>query len=84
MTISSTKFQQNVGYYLKLAESGIEVTIVKSKPSKSRYQLKVVSEIQTNPTRKKLEAFFKEVEANADKYDFYGRDSVKFVRNIRE
>ena len=84
MTISSTKFQQNVGYYLKLAESGTDVTIVKSKPTQSRYLLKVITEKQTSPSRKKMEVFFKEVEANSDKFDFYGRDSVKFVRKIRE
>jgi len=84
MTISSTRFQQNVGYYLKLAESGTVVEILKSKPTQSRYQLKVVTEKKESISRKKLEVFFKKVEANPDKFDFYGRNAVKFVREIRE
>lgn len=41
MTITSTEFQQNVGYYLKQAEQGKTITIEKLKPKKSSYKLVV-------------------------------------------
>jgi len=39
MNISSTEFQQNVGYYLKLAEAGNSIQITKSKPKHSIFRL---------------------------------------------
>lgn len=41
MNITSTEFQQNVGYYLKQAEKGKTITIKKLKPKKSTYILVV-------------------------------------------
>jgi hypothetical protein len=84
MTISSTKFQQNVGYYLKIAESGTIVNIVKSKPTQSQYQLKTIPKIQQNSSRNKLKIFLKKVATKRDLFDSYGNDSVKYVRGVRE
>jgi superfamily II DNA or RNA helicase len=84
MTINSTEFQQKVGYYLRLAESGTVLTIVKSKPKHSSYQLKIIAENRKNPSKEKLEKFFKKVDSAGAKFDFYGKDSVKFVRDIRK
>jgi hypothetical protein len=84
MTISSTKFQQNVGYYLKLAEKGSIVEIVKSKPTQSRYQLMIIPEKQQSNSKAKLKDFMKKVEANQHLFDFYGNDSIKYVKSVRE
>jgi len=82
MTINSTKFQQNVGYYLQLAEKGVTVNIYKRKPKPSQYKLQVVKSNHVEKTTK-LEKFINKINKNASKYDFYGTDSVKFVRDIR-
>lgn len=39
MIVSSTEFQQNVGYYLGLADKGEEIIIQKKKPKKVLYTL---------------------------------------------
>ncbi len=83
MTINSTTFQQKVGYYLKLAESGTVLTITKSKPKQSQFQLKFVEKKVLNKSREKLEKFIKKIEANGAMFDFYNNDSVKHVRDIR-
>ena len=41
MTISSTEFQQNVGYYLKEAQKGKVIQIRKSKPQKALFTLTI-------------------------------------------
>ena len=41
MQISSTQFQQKVGYYLDLADQGETIEIVKQKPLGKVYQIKV-------------------------------------------
>ncbi|HEX9804695.1 MAG TPA: hypothetical protein VGA67_03365 [Candidatus Dojkabacteria bacterium] len=46
MTITSTEFQQNIGYYMKLADQGETIIIRKLKPSGKTYTLK--SAITTN------------------------------------
>lgn len=48
MIVSSTEFQQNVGKYLKLADSGEQIEIIKKKPANVSYKL--VRERQ-KPTR---------------------------------
>lgn len=52
MTITSTEFQQNVGYYLKQAEQGKTITIERLKPKKSSYKL--VANKPSAKTEKKL------------------------------
>ena len=39
MKISSTEFQQRVGYYLSLVEKGVEVIIERQKPGESLFVL---------------------------------------------
>jgi N6-adenosine-specific RNA methylase IME4 len=84
MTVTSTKFQQNVGYYLKLAETGTIISILKSKPKKNLFQLVVVPNKENSKDKDRLRKFFKKLEKENTKFDFYGNDSVKFVREIRE
>ena len=84
MVINSTEFQQKVGYYLKLAEAGTVVTITKSKPSPSQYQLKFIRQETDNKSKEKLRNFFKRIEENKSKFNFYGKDSVKHTREIRK
>jgi hypothetical protein len=84
MTVTSTEFQQNIGYYLKLAEKGTVVTIVKTRPRRSQYQLKVVRPDNPAHRNSRLEKFLKKVEQQGSKFDYYGKDSVKFVRSIRK
>ncbi|MEI7579683.1 MAG: hypothetical protein WCJ58_06685 [bacterium] len=57
MTITSTEFQQNVGYYLKEAEKGKTIQINKQKPTKAIFDLKLASKKDTavtSPSRKEL------------------------------
>ena len=84
MTISSTKFQQNVGYFLKLAETGTPVTIVKSKPTRSRYQLKSIPKDHQSISKTKLKKFIEKTAKNSNLFDFYGNDSLKYVDEVRE
>jgi hypothetical protein len=84
MTTTSTKFQQNVGYYLKLAETGTVISILKSKPKKSLFQLIVIPNGEVSRDKERLKGFFEKLEEVNPKFDFYGNDSVKFVRENRE
>ena len=40
MLVSSTQFQQNVGYYLKLVEEGEEIKVQRQKPRKHLFVIK--------------------------------------------
>ena len=84
MLINSTEFQQNVGYYLNLAEKGAVVHITKSKPRKSEYQLKVVKATANDNNEAKLLKIFKKIERLNNDFGFYGNDAVDYVRKIRE
>ena len=84
MTISSTQFQQNVGYYLKLAEAGTAVTIVKSKPTPSRYQLKNIPQDQQSLSKKKLKKFLEKANSHKALFKCYGNDALKYVKEVRE
>lgn len=39
MTITSTEFQQRVGYYLELAEKGEDVNVTRLKPTKATFKI---------------------------------------------
>lgn len=84
MNVNSTKFQQNVGYYLKLAEAGTVVNIVRSKPKYCRYELKFIEEPELSPTLIKLNKLFNKIEKMNNRFNFYGNDPVKYVRNLRK
>lgn len=84
MTTTSTKFQQNVGYYLKLAETGTVISILKSKPKKNLFQLILVPHKEVSKDKNRLKSFFRRLERGNARLDFYGNDSVKFVRKNRE
>jgi antitoxin (DNA-binding transcriptional repressor) of toxin-antitoxin stability system len=73
MTITSTEFQQNVGYYLKEAQAGKELLITRSKPSKAVFKL-VLQEKETEVKTKKK---FSEVE-------FYKLMAELGIRNHHE
>jgi len=59
------------------------LTIVKSKPTHSQYQLKFVAENIKKGSKVKLEKFLKKIAVNVAKFDFYNKDSVKHVRDLR-
>lgn len=81
MTVSSTEFQQNVGYYLGLAEKGEEITISKSKPKKVTYTLtfKKTDVVQDKAREEYL--------SNLEKYKFKsgkkGSNGLNFQREVR-
>lgn len=52
MIIKATDFQQNVGYYLALAESGRTVTIERVKPVRSRFKLTKDTSFKVAPSSK--------------------------------
>jgi hypothetical protein len=84
MTISSTQFQQNVGYYLKLAEAGTPITISKSKPTQSRYQLINIPLDQQSISKTKLKKFLEKTDSHKALFKCYGSDSLKYVNEVRE
>ena len=84
MTISSTEFQQNVGYYLKLAENNTVVTIQKSKPLKRKFTLQVVPQDQQSISKHKLKDLVEKVNGNKTLFKCYGTDSQKYVNTVRE
>lgn len=83
MLISSTQFQQNVGHYLKLAEKGSAIEIIRNKPRKKKYKLIAVEDTKESNYMRNIKKFIKKVEAQGDKFNFYGLDAVNFVRSIR-
>jgi len=56
MNITSTEFQQNVGYYLKLAEAGNSIQITKSKPKHAIFRIVSIGNKKTrkNKTSKQI------------------------------
>lgn len=79
MKISSTEFQQNVGYYLGLAEKGEEIVIEKKRPAGIRYKIKAekINSKQNDKVQDladKLEKFTAQFDVN---------DSVKYQRKYR-
>ena len=48
MVISSTEFQQNVGFYLKVAQNGKPIQIRKSKPQKALFTISYQKEKSNN------------------------------------
>lgn len=80
MTVSSTEFQQNVGYYLALAEKGEEITISKSKPKKAVFTLKKRLEKKIDEKPKTMADKLKELE----KYMFESDESgLELQRRVR-
>ena len=51
MNITSTEFQQNVGFYLKEVEKGKKITITKLKPKKAKFSLVLSKADQINNVR---------------------------------
>ncbi len=80
MPITSTEFQQNVGYYLALAEKGEEIHINKLKPIKSTFILK-----KTKEKVKKIESNIERIIRESKKYQFHGgkETGLEIQRRVR-
>ncbi len=80
MTVTSTQFQQKVGYYLELAEKGEEIQIQKLKPTKHIFKLNIVKTKQ--PKEKNIGA---EILKKLKKYkvDSFGESGLELQRRVR-
>ena len=81
MIVSSTDFQQRVGYYLSIAEQGSEIYVERKKPGHTLFVLKIEPSGKPKSKRsKRLKAL-----ENARKLNmkFPGNDGVAFQRSIR-
>lgn len=81
MNITSTEFQQNVGYYLKQAEQGKTITIRKLKPKKSSFELIAKNVENVNKKNKRngeIRALIKELKINNT-----GESGLEFQRRVR-
>ena len=88
MQITSTEFQQKVGYYLDLADQGENIEIVKQKPLGKVYQ--IVPKKQKAATVKKLAEkkskwvkLVEKLETYNLKFDTGGLNSVQAQRKAR-
>jgi len=65
MNITSTEFQQNVGYYLREAEKGKIVEIKKLKPTRALFKLSLIrsqpKEAQKNSRKPKILDLIKKI-----------------------
>lgn len=81
MTITSTEFQQNVGYYLKQAEKGKTVMIKKLKPKKLMFKLIYENKdvpMKKNTRNEEIRALIKEL-----KIKNTGESALDFQRRVR-
>ena len=82
MKISSTEFQQRVGYYLSLVEKGMEVIIERGKPGKSLFMVSLrVPDSQKEDLAKRKE-FLKEFRSIPARFD--AKDCIDFQRRVRQ
>jgi len=85
MRVTSTEFQQKVGYYLDLADQGEKIEIEKQKPEKKIYELKSKKDsfVEDAPKENRWQKLINHIESEggAD-LDFKG-NSVDFVRKVR-
>ena len=83
MTITSTEFQQNVGYYLNEAQKGKVLTITKSKPTKVSFKLVVQNNIEPKTQKKKFDPV--ELEKLIAKLNIQSHESgLEFQRRVRQ
>ena len=88
MKISSTEFQQHVGYYLSLVEKGVEVIIERKKPGESLFTLSITIPHESKASaekaeRAKREEFLRELRSVRATFR-KGEDCVEFQRRIRQ
>lgn len=85
MKVTSTEFQQKVGYYLGLVDEGETVEIEKQKPRKRLYEIKPkkVHIVNDKPRKNKWEKILDEIDEMGGISADYGNDAVKFIRNVR-
>lgn len=82
MTISSTEFQQRVGYYLSLMEKGMELILEKKKPGKKYLVLSMKilpGNDDENVGRKKR--FLNEIRKIP--WEHKGEDCISFQNRVR-
>jgi len=88
MKISSTEFQQRVGYYFSLVEKGVEVIIERRKPGEAMFvlSLKIPKESKVSADlaqRAKREEFLRELRSVRATFR-KGEDCVDFQRRVRQ
>lgn len=84
MIISSTEFQQRVGYYLSLVERGIEVLVRRNKPGKKLFLVRLAPKPSQEEGRKmtKAERVLKKIDAMHLQFDEH--DGVAYQRRVRQ
>lgn len=82
MKISSTEFQQRVGYYLSLVEKGVEVVIERGKGGKSLFFVSLRLPDSQNGDFEKRKNFLKEFRSIPARFD--AQDCVDFQRRVRQ
>lgn len=81
MNISSTEFQQNVGYFLGLAEKGKEINIKRSKPTEAYFILKQKKVHLVND--KPRDEFIKDLEKYSFRSGKKGPNGLNFQKSVR-
>lgn len=83
MKISSTEFQQRVGYYLSLVEKGVEVIIERKKPGEAFFVLSLQIPVENKQDASKLhEDWLKKLWQIP--FDAHGEDCVDFQHRVRQ
>lgn len=82
MEISSTEFQQNVGFYLKMADTGKTVNIKRLKPFRADYKLElskgVNAEITKNIRKNRITGLIKQLDIKAK-----NESGLNFQKRVR-
>jgi len=81
MKISSTEFQQRVGYYLSLVEKGVEVIIERQKPGESLFVLSLKIPKESKKKTSKREQWLQKLWQIP--FDSHGEDCADFQRRVR-
>ncbi len=82
MTISSTQFQQKVGYYLNLADKGETIVIEKLKPAGKTFVLKKGSTKKQDSEKDRIKDLMKFIKENTVKSST-GESGLEFQRRVR-
>jgi hypothetical protein len=84
MIISSTEFQQRVGYYLSLVEKGIDLLVRRSKPGRRLFLVRLAPKSPQEEEKKmtKAEKVLKKIAEVNLQYDEH--DGVAYQRRVRQ
>jgi len=82
MKISSTEFQQNVGYYLSLAEKGEDIIVEKKRPRGVNYKI-TAEKVNSNEKKDKVQDLDSELSQYIGKIRVTENDSIKYQKKYR-